>query len=251
MRPNRRGIPAEFKASKGQTKMKKGEVKHGDVPDGKVIQWMDKRPVTVLTTMHDTSLVEKTRRTRHSATGREVVSKPVAVAEYNTFMGGVDKSDQLLSYYTFHHRTQKWWKRAAFHLLNLACVNAYIIYSESHSPRKLIHELFLVEAAKGLLTQAGTSSADLENANETFSAPAEVLHSFRLTGRHFLEELPPCDSGRIRQCVCVVCSKKKGRRKVTTRYRCKSCKLALCPTTCFELYHTKADPVRYLPAFEN
>jgi len=27
--------------------------------------------------------------------------------------------------------------------------------------------------------------------------------------------------------------------------------MALCPTTCFKLYHTKADPVRYLPASKN
>ena len=218
--------------------MKKGEVKERDIREGKVIQWMDKRPVTLLTTFHDSSSIQTTRRTRHAENGQEVVSKPAAIAEYNKFMGGVDKSDQFLSYYTFHHRTLKWWKRAAFHLLNLACVNAYIIYCESH--HKLIHELFLVEVAKGLLIQCGHSSDDLENSDgQTFSSPAEIPPSFRLTGRHFLEELPPCDSGRIRQCVCRVCSNRKGRKKVTTRYRCKSCKVPLCPTTCFELYHER------------
>ena len=189
--------------------MRKGKVKEGDITGVKIIQWMDKRPVTLLTTFHDSSSIQ---RTRHAENGQEVITitKPAAITEYNQFMGGVDKSDQFLSYYTFHHRTLKWWKRAAFHLLNLVCVNAYIIYCESRPRNKLIHELFLVEVAKGLLIQSGHSSDDLENSDgHSFSDPAEVPPSFRLTGRHILGELPLCDNGRLRQCVCCVCSKKK------------------------------------------
>ena len=33
--------------------------------------------------------------------GIEEVQKPVMVEQYNTYMGGVDKSDQLLSYYGY------------------------------------------------------------------------------------------------------------------------------------------------------
>ena len=35
---------------------------------------------------------------------RENVEKPLMVDRYNTFMGGVNKSDQLLSYYGLNHR---------------------------------------------------------------------------------------------------------------------------------------------------
>ena len=45
--------------------------------------------------------------------------------------GGVDKSDQYLSYYGFDHRMVKWYKRAVFHPLDLAIVNAYIMYKLS------------------------------------------------------------------------------------------------------------------------
>ena len=125
VRPNRKG---DFLALKGKDKMRKGEFKEGDITGVKIIQWMDKRPVTHLTTFHDSSSIQTTRRTRHAENGQEVITKPAAKAEYNQFMGRVDKSDQFLSYYTFHHRTLKWWKRVAFHLLNLVCVNAYITY---------------------------------------------------------------------------------------------------------------------------
>ena len=249
VRTNRKGIPAKFKEKE---KMKKGEVAYGLTNGGDlIVQWMDKRPVTMLTTNRDRSLKPQTSRTRRSETGVEVIDKPISIVKYNTYMGGVDKSNQLLSYYTFHHRTVKWWKRAAFHLLNLAYVNAYIIYTETNIPgRRLIHELFLVQVAKGLLLQVGMEENELEDLDEVISArPGEEVPScLRLSGRHFNEKLPSCSSERIRQCVCVCCNRKKGRQTVTTTYRCKQCKVALCPTLCFELYHTKVDPTHYLPS---
>jgi len=55
--------------------------------------------------------------------------------------------------------------------------------AESHLA-KLIHEMFLVEAARGeaLLVQAGMGIAILENSTEAFSSPAEAPPSFCLTG---------------------------------------------------------------------
>lgn len=249
VRVNRRGVPACIKAKQ---KMRKGEIKSVSTDGVLALQWMDKRIVTMLTTIHDDSTIVKRRRTRLSATGLEDIVKPTAIAEYNTYMGGVDKSDQLLTYYTFHHRTTKWWKRAVFHLINVAYVNAYIIYTESPSAgRKLTHEMFLVKVAKGLLLQAGITEADLESLEERMFSSHHRMESFpeplRLTGRHFMEQMPPCDSGRVRQCACAVCSNKKGRKKVTTTLRCKICKVPLCNIPCMELYHTKVNPTRHLP----
>ena len=69
---------------------------------------------------------------RRRKRGREEVQKPTMIHEYNNKMGGVDKADQLLSYYSFDHRTIKWWKRAAFHLIEVTVINAFILYSNSH-----------------------------------------------------------------------------------------------------------------------
>ena len=96
----------EFKDAKGKKKMKVGDIRHGKIKDCTIIQWMDKRPVTVLTTIHEADLVPQTRRTRRSTTGQEVVNKPIAVVDYNKSMGGVDKSDQFLSYYIIHFTTE-------------------------------------------------------------------------------------------------------------------------------------------------
>ena len=144
VRSNRRGVPKEVTT----TKLAKGEVLTAQADHGILaMQWKDKRPVTLLSTIHDDSMVTKVRRTRLAPGGREEISKPHLVEQYNTYMGGVDKSDQLLSYYGFSHRTVKWWRRAFYHLLDVANVNAYILYAESNQPgTKLNHDLLLGRA---------------------------------------------------------------------------------------------------------
>ena len=110
IRLNRRGVPPEVKKP-----MRKGESRAVSLDDGmRIIQWHDKRVVSVLSTIHGDKTVEVERRSRRAVWGREVVEKPETVTEYNKYMGGVDRGDQLLSYYGFPHRTIKWWKRAFF-----------------------------------------------------------------------------------------------------------------------------------------
>ena len=194
----------------------------------------------MLSTIHD-SMMSKRRRTQHVPGGIEEVQKPVMVEQYNTYMGGVEKSDQLLSYYGYCHRTVKWWRRAFFHLVDNAIMNAYILYRLSEqSGRKLDHKHFRIELVKQLL--GGTDGHTHPPIRHLNALPPAA----RLTERHFPEKVPPCTSGRPSQPVCVVCSNKKGRGKKTTTYQCKDCKLPLCIIPYFELYHTKVDPVRHL-----
>ena len=86
--------------------MKSAEVEKGVL----ALKWMDKRQVNMLSTIHDDSMMSKRRRTQHVPGGIEEVQKPVMVEQYNTYMGGVDKSEQLMSYYGFCYRTVKWWR---------------------------------------------------------------------------------------------------------------------------------------------
>ena len=101
-----------------KAKLQKGEVVTEMVDDKLMaLKWQDKRPVVMLTTVHDDSVVTKQRRTRAVQGGTEEVHKPLGVERYNQFMAGVDIGEQLLSYYGFSHRSLKWWRRAFFHLI--------------------------------------------------------------------------------------------------------------------------------------
>ena len=130
------------------------------------------RLVTMLSTLHDDSMIRKSRRRRLAREGREEINKPKMIEDYNMNMGGVNNSDQLLSYYSFSHRTVKWWKRAAFHLFEIS-VNCYILYKLSSQSRHLTHKQFLVEVAKQLVERGG------------MGLPVALTH------QHHLREPPP------------------------------------------------------------
>ena len=240
VRSDRRGLPAELKG-----KMKKGEVESFSLTDFMMaLKWMDKRQVNMLSTIHDDSMVTELRRSRHAPGGREDIRKPSVIEEYNKYMGGVDKGDQLLSYYGFTHRTVKWWRRAFFHLLDVAIVNAYILYTISpHTGHRLNHEHFRIELAKELLADTAVGPSQLRTPGPH---PRPLPPHARLTERHFPGRTDDTAAGRQSQPDCIVCSRKKGRGRKTTTFKCKQCDLPMCVTPCFELYHTKVDPERYI-----
>jgi hypothetical protein len=57
--------------------------------------------------------------------------KPAAMLDYNKYETGVDRSDQMLSYYSIERNTIKWWKKLFFHLFNLVVVNAHILHNKT------------------------------------------------------------------------------------------------------------------------
>ena len=72
---------------------------------------MDKRQVAMLSTTHANTMIDKPQRTCTATGGVEVIKKPKVIEQYSTYMGGVDKADQLVTYYRFSCRTSKWYKR--------------------------------------------------------------------------------------------------------------------------------------------
>ena len=58
-------------------------------------------------------MFEKRRCIKSSDAGVEVVRKPAVIEEYNRHMGGVDRADQLVTYYGYPHFS-KWWKECSF-----------------------------------------------------------------------------------------------------------------------------------------
>ena len=109
---------------------------------------MNKCPVSALSTIHDTSMTTISRRSRAAEGGVERVRKSTMIVEYNTYMGGVDIADQLVTYYSFSHCSRKWWKRV--HLLEVYMVNVYIMYS-SKNHKKLTHLDFVVMVSRQLV----------------------------------------------------------------------------------------------------
>ncbi|XP_069176130.1 piggyBac transposable element-derived protein 4-like [Procambarus clarkii] len=91
-----------------------------------VIVWKDKRPVSVITNIHNADTTQaqhrKRVRKRDGRTGVEIVkmNKPKAIVDYNKFMKGVDHFDQMVKYYEFARKTHKWSKKITFYILQMA-----------------------------------------------------------------------------------------------------------------------------------
>lgn len=41
-------------------------------------------------------------------------------------MSGIDRNDQMISYYSSHRRSIRWYKKVIFHLLDVSLWNAYL-----------------------------------------------------------------------------------------------------------------------------
>ena len=193
-RVDRKGMPREWKNGKGKkTKLAQGSVRVKMVNEEVMgLQWQDKRLITMLTTIHENKMVNKKRRSRFGSSHEEDITKPLCIEDYNKHMGGVDKSDQLLSYYGFIHKTIKWSNRAAFHLLDLAIVNSYILYKLSHQDKNhKSHADFRLDIATNLLLQSGYQMMD-----DVELSPSPVN---RLSGRHFPSKVPKRVNGKQSQ----------------------------------------------------
>ena len=158
--------------------------------------------------------------------------KPVVVVDYNKYMLGVDKLDQLCSYYSFLHKSVKWWRKVFFWLLEVGVVNSYVIHKEQ-----------CAKQGKQQITHLGYRRALIDSLTEPLRRVSSVNSGMRAPpsierlqlGQHFLRK----DEKRTD---CVVCSDRiGGGQRHLTQYHCKTCSddPAVCPTDCFRTYHTK------------
>jgi hypothetical protein len=134
---NRKEMPK--KAFSG--KLKKGEKISRQRDHLLAVKWKDVRYVFFLTTAHEDLLVEAT-----SSRGTHCKIKPAAVLDYNKYKTGVDRSDQMLSYYSFVRKSIKWWKKLFFHLFDQVMVNPHILHKKS-SKKKMSLEMFYEKVA--------------------------------------------------------------------------------------------------------
>ena len=82
-------------------KLKKGEKISCQRDHLLAVKWKDIRDVFLLTTTHEDALVEAP-----SSRGAHRKIKPAAVLDYK-YKTGVDRSDQMLSYYSFQRKIIK------------------------------------------------------------------------------------------------------------------------------------------------
>ena len=160
--------------------------------------------------------------------------KPEVVQDYNLHMLGVDKLDQLMSYYSFLHKSIKWWRKVFFWVLEVAVINTYIVYKElalRRRERPISHLAFRRRLIDSLSEPIRSSFVPRARSGPRAAQNIERLRQ----AQHYMEK-----GGKRRD--CVVCSKREeGGKRHLTSYFCGTCqtKPSLCPSGCFEVYHSQ------------
>ena len=130
MRSNRG--PAELRSAKAWAKrVARGDMRYVRVNEVAVIQWKDKKPVTLASTLHRATDQTACSRNTRGADGDHMetqISRPTAFRDYNQHMGGVDVGDQILATNDLHRRSRRYWKALFYHLVNLCVIQAFILF---------------------------------------------------------------------------------------------------------------------------
>lgn len=84
-----------------------------------VSRWRDKREMLSITIGHKPEMVSVKNKY-----GQQKM-KPNHIAEYNLNMLGIDRSEQMISYYSSPRKTIRWYKKVIFHFLDISVWNPY------------------------------------------------------------------------------------------------------------------------------
>ncbi|KAK7175582.1 hypothetical protein R3I93_002491 [Phoxinus phoxinus] len=195
------------------------------------VKWMDTREVSVCSTIHPAfsgNTVQRRVRTQDGGWDTKSIPCPTPVTEYNKHMGGVDLSDQLIQYYSVHHKTMRWYRTLFFHFLDIAATNSYLLHKEVCAERQqqpMTHRAFLEELTAQL---CGVTVSVLPTQQQSNHVPVPTSDQ--------TEASKKASYGR-RQ--CVNCKQTK-QVKQATPWKCKACDVALCvipDRNCFEAWH--------------
>jgi Transposase IS4 len=171
--------------------------------------WTDKKAVAVITTKFDITKYEKIK-------GKDI---PLSILNYNKNMGGVDKFDQMIKYYSMKRKTNRWTQRFSIHILELLMHNSYLMYENYFTGKKLTHYEFFEKIIKYLLLQGGF--------DDRFGLETENQSRLHL----------PIKSEK--ESNCRFCYTQNERH--TSFYKCEKCDVFLCIYPCFKKYHCTED----------
>lgn len=185
------------------------------------------------------------------------IEQPEVIQLYNTNMGGVDKHDQLVSYYRTFLKSKKWTLRMLFHVFDMTVVNCWLEYKRDaanlevsdkdtmdllHFKQRLPESLMLVckPISPGVKRGRPSRSPSQEEYPQSSTTPTR---KHRTVDRTPLEEVQKDgfyhfplyydDRKEAARCKKIDC---KGR----TRVKCSKCQVHLCFTkkhNCFFDYH--------------
>ena len=244
VRVNRRGFPKELIHKKKEDRGFYDYRANGPLL---AAVWYDRRFVYFVSTLHVGESRGITVKRKNPDGSSSDVPCPPLLPDYQQYMRGVDRGDQMIGCYNIGRRSKKWWKRVFSHLIECALLNAFILeryanpdlYDGSSRMRRDFLS-FRMEVAHQLI-------GNFHFRQRAGRPPTgEQTPLARLNGQlnHW-----PIQETRKRE--CVVCSAKRTKHHLSrsemrheSRFKCSHCDVHLCISSdrdCFKCYHTKVE----------
>ena len=246
-RPNRIGFPKELLTKATNTNRWFMDFRS----NGPLLAtiWVDKRSIYFLSTIHvaEPPLGSTCTVKRRTTTGaQEDKPCPPCLPDYQCFMRGVDRNDQMQQYYNLGRRSIKWWKRFFYFLVESTILNSFIMESHvraaehTHVSTRRDYLTFRLVLASELI---GTFTS-----RKRLGRPRSDEHAKRTRLNHNLDHYPRTVAKT--KC-CVVCEGTRRRKQLPERGNRHESR-TLCSTyqvhlgtdderRCFEKYHTHVD----------
>ncbi|KAJ8943558.1 hypothetical protein NQ314_009712 [Rhamnusium bicolor] len=140
LRLDRKNVPIDVK----NAKLVKGNTISRYAEGIMIGKWRDKRDVSYISTEFGNNMIEiETRR-------KEKVNKPLPILQYNKYMSGVDRQDQLLSYYSADRKTIRWPKKLFMHFIEAMLVNAHHLFNKYSGSKMTLYD-FRINVVKSLM----------------------------------------------------------------------------------------------------
>jgi len=180
-----------------------------------VAKWKDRREVITISSKFKGEMVEATNRRG------TVKMKPETVVQYNRFMSGIDRQDQMMAYYPCERKTLRWYKKIGIHFLQICMLNSHLLYNKNI--KKMSYYDFRLSVINSLLSV---------KSNTTTTVP-----KISKSDTHFPNKVEKNEKNRFIRKRCKFCATKGIRAE--TLYFCSKCedKPGLCIEPCFERYH--------------
>lgn len=227
-RKGRKDMPNDLKEDKS---MKRGDSDWRVSTCGlSFLKWKDRKAVYFLSNFQDPSVVVTTSRKNKDGTYEEIPC-PVLVKDYNGNMGFVDKMDMLKSLYEVDRKSKKWWHRIMFHFIDLALVNAFILFKERSDGKSETLKLFRLSVIMGLTGASVKSKKGKPVPINNFKPTVAPEIRFDKCAHLPLH-------GKSRR--CAECSTRAEPHR--TVWSCTVCNVGLClgeKKNCFAKYHSK------------
>lgn len=211
LRANRKKLPTKVI----KTKLQRGGYiwqRRGNIL---VLKWKDKRDVLAISTKHKANIKKITNKR-----GVEK-EKPELIHDYNQNMSGIDRTDQMVSYYVTARKSIRWYMKVFFHLLDVSIWNScwlYNNYVKSRNTRKLTY----LEAREKIIESFLVNRTPKKKK----TGPEQL---------HFPKRVPK--RKRCRECY------KNNKKRQMTWYVCSICmddnqnEVGLCADPCFKKFH--------------